>query len=165
MKFSLSTPENTIKILSNASKIKVNLTNGIIEVLDKHQDLLGKVGIDIVQIESNNENKIEKFQFIVQEAIVIVSTKGLDSALAPDTGVYIYAQRVLELTSNLSLEEFSKKTEQSLAKLESEKQFLSTLDQEKEKQKARQLRTQIFRLEEEFLFNQAIVSLIKEGKN
>ena len=163
MQFSLATPEDSKKTLLNAKKIKVHLTTGIVEILDKHQDLLGKVEINILEVENNDENKIEKLKFLLQDALVIVSNKGLSLDVAPETGVYIYAKRVLELNSNLSLDEFSKKVEQKTAKLEIEKQAL--IEANNDVSKIKKIKTKIFMLEEEIIFDKKVFSLIKESKN
>lgn len=161
MQFSLATPEDSKKILSNVSKVKVHLTTGIVEILDKHQDLLGKVAIDLLEIESNEENKNEKLKFILQDALVIVSNKGLNTETIPQTGVYIFAKRVLELQSNLSIEEFSKKVEQKSSKLEVQKQALS----EAIGGNIEKIRTQLFLLEDELAFDKKVLTFIKEARN
>jgi F0F1-type ATP synthase epsilon subunit len=163
MQFSLATPEDSKKILSNASKVKIHLTTGIIEILDKHQDLLGKVGIDLLEIENSEDNKIEKIKFILQDALVIVSNKGLNIDTISETGVYIFAKRVLELTSGLSIEEFSRKVEQKSIKLDSEKQALA--DANNEIGKVEKIKTRMFMLEDELEFDKKVVSLLKEIKN
>jgi F0F1-type ATP synthase epsilon subunit len=58
MQFSLATPEDNKKVLSNATKVKIHLTTGIVEILDKHQDLLGKIGIDLLEVEKNEDSKV-----------------------------------------------------------------------------------------------------------
>jgi F0F1-type ATP synthase epsilon subunit len=164
MQFSLATPEDSKKILSNASKVKVHLSTGIVEILDKHQDLLGKVNIDLLEVESNQDNKNEKFKFILQDALVIVSNKGLNTENNPETGVYIFAKRVLELHSNLSLDEFSKKVEQKTSKLEIEKQSLSDAITSQSGNVGK-IRTKVFLLEDELEFDKKVFSLIKESRN
>jgi hypothetical protein len=165
MRFSLATPEDSKKILSNAIKAKIYLTTGVVEIFEKHQDLLGKVDINLVEVETNQENKQEKFTFIVHDALVIVSNKGLNSEIISETGVYIFAKRVLEVTSNftvenISLEDFSKKVELKLTKLEGKKQYLleptiSNLDFEKTK-------TDIIILEDELNFEKRVIAILKQ---
>ena len=161
MQFSLATPEDSKKVLANATRVKVHLTTGIVEILDKHQDLLGKVGIDILEIESSGENKVEKNKFILQDALVIVSNKGLNPEITPETGVYVFAKRVLELTSNLSLDEFSKKVEQKSSKLDIEKQSLA----DAVSGNIERIKTKVFLLEDELEFDKKVLALIKESKN
>jgi len=162
MQFSLATPEDSKKILSNATRVKVHLTTGIVEILDKHQDLLGKVNIDLLEVESNDENKLEKSKFLLQDALVIVSNKGLNIETL-ETGVYIFAKRVLELTGNLPLDEFSKKVEQKSEKLVLEKQSLA--DAINNNLNVNKIKAKIFLLEDELEFDKKVLNLIKESKN
>lgn len=164
MQFFLATPDDIKKSLSNVNRIKIHLTTGLIEILDKHQDLLGQIRTDLVEVENNDENKIEKIRFIVQDAVVIVSNKGLnnDNTLS-ETGTYIYTKRVLELTSNLSLDEFSKKIEQNSIKLENEKQVLS--DPNITLINLKKTKTKIFLLEDDLEFDKKVLSFLKDLKN
>jgi len=120
MFFFLSTPEyNTVQF--NTTKVRVHLRNGIAEVFDKHQDLMGKVENNRIEIETNFENKLEKFSFILQDAVFIVSNKGLDGASEiKETSIYVYAKRVQEITKNTSIEELSKQYEKKKADLDKE---------------------------------------------
>lgn len=162
MQFSLATAEDNKKVLSNATKVKVHLTTGIIEVLDKHQDLLGKVSIDLLEVESNDDNKTERFKFILQDGLVIVSNKGL-SVDVPQTGVYIFAKRIVELNAGLSVDALAKKVELKLAKLEVEKQIL--VEATALGAKLGKIKTRILMMEEELEFEKKVLALIKDSKN
>lgn len=164
MQFSLATPEDNKKVLSNATKVKISLTTGIVEILDKHQDLLGKISIDLVEVEKTDDNKVEKNKFIVQDGLVIVSNKGLNNENQSETGVYIFGKRILELNSTLSIDEFSKKVEQKSTKLETDKQAL-TVSIAENSVNSDKLKTKIFLLEDELAFDKKVLSLIKEGRN
>jgi F0F1-type ATP synthase epsilon subunit len=120
MQFFLSTPEYN-KLQSNTTKVKVHLRNGIAEILNQHEDLIGKVESNLVEVESNFENKFERSIFALQEAIFVVSTKGLDtSAEKKETTVYIYARRVKEITPGFSIMEILKQYEEAKNLLEIE---------------------------------------------
>ena len=97
MLFLLATPEYN-NVQSNTTKVRVHLRSGIAEIFEQHQDLMGKVDNNIVEIETNFENKLEKIWFVLQDAVFIVSNqKGNAAASAFEnegTGVYIYAKRV-----------------------------------------------------------------------
>ena len=124
MLFFLATPEYN-QVQSNTTKIKVHLSTGIAEILEQHQDLMGKIDNDIVEIETNFDNKLEKSKYLVQEGIFVVSTKNSISATTPattETGVYIYAKRVKEISSKTSLEQISKEYETKQERLEKEEQ-------------------------------------------
>jgi hypothetical protein len=125
MLFLLATPEYN-NIQSNTTKVRVHLRNGVAEIFDQHQDLMGKVDNNIVEIETNFENKLEKIWFVLQDAVFIVSNqKDTDSAFESEgTGVYVYAKRVKEINSSVSIEELSKQYEEKVNLFEKEKQSL-----------------------------------------
>jgi len=108
MLFSLSSLEYNNTQL-NTTKVTVHLRNGVAEILNQHQDLIGQIDNDIVEIETLFENKIEKTLFVVQRAVVVVSKKRLDSTLeTKETSVYVYAKRAQEINSSFSIDEISK---------------------------------------------------------
>ena len=120
MLFLLATPEYN-NVQSNTTKVRVHLRTGIAEILDNHQDLMGKVENNIVEIETNFENKSEKFLFVLQDAVFIVSNKGLDkNAEEKDTSIYIYAKKAREITSTTSIDEISKQYDEKKLELETE---------------------------------------------
>jgi len=123
MLFLLATPEYN-KVQINTTKVKVHLRTGIAEIFDQHQDLMGKVENNIVEIETNFENKLEKFLFILQDAVFIVSTKGLDEEYK-GTGIYIYAKSAREINSSFSIEDLAKQYEQKKTLLETQLQLVA----------------------------------------
>jgi len=123
MLFLLATPEYN-KVQNNTTKVKVHLRTGIAEIFDQHQDLMGKVENNIVEIETNFENKLEKFLFILQDAVFIVSTKGLDEEYK-GTGIYIYAKSAREINSSFSIEDLAKQYEQKKTLLETQLQLVA----------------------------------------
>ena len=125
MLFLLATPEYN-NTQSNTTKVKVHLRNGVAEVFDQHQDLMGRIDNNIVEIETNFENRLEKALFILQDAVFIVSNQGLDTtADTRGTSVYVYAKRAKEVGAGLSLDELSKQYEQKNTELENETLKLS----------------------------------------
>ena len=122
MLFLLATPEYN-NIQSNATKVRVHLRNGVAEIFDQHQDLMGKIDNNIVEIETNFENKVEKLLFVLQDAVFIVSNQGLDAnSDEKGTGIYVYAKKVKEITSNVSIEDVAKEYEDKKISLELENQ-------------------------------------------
>jgi hypothetical protein len=159
MLFLLATPEYN-NIQSNTTKVKVHLRNGVAEILDQHQDLMGKVENNLLEIETNFENKLEKLLFILQDAVFIVSNKGLDTNIeSKGTGVYVYAKRVREITSSTSVEEISKQYDQKNSDLEKE---LSKIEIEGSSAK---ITSKIFLLKEEVEFLKRAVTIIKGLKS
>ena len=125
MQFVLATPEYNNN-QSNTTKVKVHLRNGVAEIFEQHQDLMGKIDNDIVEIETNFENRNEKTLFVLQDAVFIVSNQGLGTTPEDKgTGVYVYAKRAKEIPLNISLEEVSKQYEQRKLDLEVETQKLT----------------------------------------
>ena len=127
MLFLLATPEYN-NVQSNTTKVRVHLRSGIAEIFEQHQDLMGKVDNNIVEIETNFENKLEKIWFVLQDAVFIVSNqKGNATGSVFEnegTGVYIYAKRVQEINSSVSMEELSKQYDEKVKLFETEKQSL-----------------------------------------
>lgn len=161
MQFFLSTPEYN-KLQSNTTKVKVHLRNGIAEILNQHEDLIGKVESNLVEIESNFENKFEKSIFALQEAIFVVSTKGLDTAAEKkETTVYVYARRVKEITPGFSIIEILKQYEEAknLLGIEETKLELASTASKK-----RAIRSTIVLIEQDITFFKKVINLSKEMK-
>jgi hypothetical protein len=160
MQFLLATPEYN-NLQSNTTKVRVHLRNGVAEVFDQHQDLMGKVDNNIIEIETNFENRIEKILFVLQDAVFIVSNQGLDinSENNKGTGVYVYAKRAKEITPNISLEEISKQYEQKQAFFEAESIKLAAdgVDQV--------VNSKLFVLKDEVEFLKKVVTVVKELKS
>ena len=155
MLFFLATPEYN-NIQSNTTKVKVHLRNGVAEILDQHQDLMGKVENNLLEIETNFENKLEKLIFVLQDAVFIVSNKGLQTNIeSQNTGVYVYAKRVREITSATSIDEIVKQYDQKNSTLETE---IAKLDTETNSAK---LNSRIFLLKEEVEFLRRVVTIVK----
>jgi F0F1-type ATP synthase epsilon subunit len=162
MLFLLSTPEYT-NLQSNTTKVKVHLRNGVAEVFDKHQDLMGRIDNNIVEIETNFENRLEKSLFVLQDAVFIVSNKGLDTAAETElTSVYVYAKRAKEIGSNLSLEELSKQYEQKNTELENETLKLSAQNADP---LDKVINAKIFVLKDEVAFLKKVVTIVKDLKS
>jgi len=159
MQFLLATPEYN-NLQSNTTKVRVHLRNGVAEVFDQHQDLMGKVDNNIIEIETNFENRIEKILFVLQDAVFIVSNQGLDTNVDnKGTGVYVYAKRAKEITPNISLEEISKQYEQKQAFFEAESLKLAAdgVDQV--------VNSKLFVLKDEVEFLKKVVTVVKELKS
>ena len=160
MQFLLATPEYN-NIQSNTTKVKVHLRNGVAEVFDQHQDLMGKIENNIIEIETNFENRIEKTLFVLQDGVFIVSNQGLDASTEnKGTSVYVYAKRAKEIASNISLEEISKQYEQKKLDLETETQKLTgnaTSD--------KVINSKVFLLKDEVEFYKKVFLVVKDMKS
>ena len=158
MLFLLATSEyNNVQL--NTTKVRVHLRNGVAEIFNQHQDLMGTVENNLVEIETNFENKIERFSFILQDAVFIVSNQGLEGTLDyKGTGVYVYAKKVREVTSNLSIDEISKQYEQRKAELDIQMEKLSETKDNKA------LNSKILLLKEDVEFLRRSLTIIKDIK-
>jgi F0F1-type ATP synthase epsilon subunit len=160
MQFLLATPEYN-NTQSNTTKVKVHLRNGIAEIFDQHQDLMGKVDNNIIEVETNFENRIEKILFVLQDGVFIVSNQGLDATSEnKGTGVYVYAKRVREITSNISLDEVTKQYEQKKSELELENQKLTGNETED-----KVINSKIFVLKDETEFLKKVFLVVKDLKS
>jgi F0F1-type ATP synthase epsilon subunit len=160
MLFLLNTPEYT-NVQSNTTKVKVHLKNGVAEILDQHQDLMGRVENNIVEIETNFENKTETNLFVLQDAVFIVSTKGLDKKLEKKTSVYVYAKNVKEINSRLAIDEITKQYEKKQSLLETETLKLSAQNSEKLESS---IKSKIFALNDDVEFLKKVLNLSKQTK-
>lgn len=160
MLFLLATPEYN-NLQSNTTKVRVHLRNGVAEIFDQHQDLMGKVENNLVEIETNFENRLERILFVLQDAVFIVSNKGLDAtAENRGTGVYIYAKRAREITPTISLEEISKQYEQKVAQLDAENQKLAAGDSSD-----KPMNSKILVIKEEVEFLKKVLAVVKDLKS
>lgn len=165
MLFLLATPEYN-NVQSNTTKVKVHLRSGVAEILEQHRDLMGKIDNNIVEIETNFENKLEKIWFVLQDAVFIVSNQKTNSGNSSfennGTGVYIYAKRVKEINSSISMDELLKQYEQKKSLYEIEKQKL--IDQNIEISDSTK-NSNLVVIKEEVDFFEKVISVVKEFKN
>ena len=158
MLFLLATPEYN-NVQSNTTKVKVHLRSGVAEIFEQHRDLMGKIDNNIVEIETNFENKLEKIWFVLQDAVFIVSNE--KTTENNGTGVYIYAKRVKEINSSISIEELSKQYDQKLSLFESEKQKL--VDQNIDITDVTK-NSKLLLIQEEVDFLKKVISVVKDFK-
>ncbi|MCR9073244.1 MAG: hypothetical protein NXI18_16175 [Alphaproteobacteria bacterium] len=162
MLFLLSTPEYTTT-QKNATRVKVHLRNGVAEIYDKHQDLMGKVENNFVEVETVFENKSEKFVFIVQEGVFVVSNKGLENDNSNnETGVYLYAKKIYEMGPNLSIDKLSELYDEKKAQLDNK---IDEVENKKDSQKVDLLlNSRIIILQEDVEFLRRTLILLKDMK-
>lgn len=105
MLFFISAPGYTSSQF-NATKIRVHLRSGVAEILPGHQAMLGKVDQNIIEVETNFENKSESSLYVAQQAVFVVNegsaTETSDQGQAKETKVVVYAKNVRELNSKAS---------------------------------------------------------------
>lgn len=161
MFFLLATPEYN-NLQSNITKVKVYLKNGVAEIFEQHQDLMGKVENNLVEIESVSENKTETSKFVLQDAVFIVSTQGLDKqAETKATTVYVYAKNVRELSADFSLEKIITDYDKKAAELAAE---TLRLEQESAGNLKKTLTAKVFLLKDEVEFLKKVMTVAKSMK-
>jgi hypothetical protein len=131
MKFILLSPETSFTS-SNCGKVKANLTTGIVEILDQHQVLIGRIVNQLVEYESviQGENKLEKRYFAIKNAIFIVNTPENDSSnleLNKETLITVAAESGIEIGPNFSYDTYAKEYETKSLQLETELQRLKDI--------------------------------------
>jgi len=94
--------------------VNVCLRNGSAQILPKHQDLIGKVENNILELEVENEP--DKTKMFLQDGIFLVSNE--DSK----TSIYVFSKRILEIekgvNSRTKIEELKKELEQKSKEIE-----------------------------------------------
>lgn len=163
MLFLLATPEYN-NVQSNTTKVRVHLRSGIAEIFEQHQDLMGKIDNNIVEIETNFENKLEKIWFVLQDAVFIVSNQKGSSKSAFEsegTGVYVYAKRVREINSKVSVDELTAQYDTKVSLFEAEKQKLADQNIEVSDQTNN---SKLMIIQEELDFLKKVMSVVKEFK-
>lgn len=163
MLFLLATPEYN-NVQSNTTKVRVHLRSGIAEIFEQHQDLMGKIDNNIVEIETNFENKLEKIWFVLQDAVFIVSNQkgSSESAFESEgTGVYVYAKRVREINSKVSMDELTAQYDTKVSLFEAEKQKLADQNIEVSDQINN---SKLMIIQEELDFLKKVMSVVKEFK-
>jgi hypothetical protein len=155
MLFFLSASEYN-NVQNNTTKVKVHLTGGVAEILDQHQDLMGRIDNNIIEVETFFENRLEKMLFVLQDAVFVVSNKGLGSDKEKNqTAVYVYAKRAKEVSSTTTLEEVSKEYENTVKKLENLKEKAAVETQNN------LLAARILLVEEEINFSVKLMQVLK----
>jgi F0F1-type ATP synthase epsilon subunit len=146
MFFSIATPEYT-GIKPNSLKVRAALTSGLLEIYDKHQDLIGKINNNFLQVEYLIDNKLENSYYILQDAILVVSNQGFEDN--NQTSIFVYAKRLIEISKTFSFEDLAKDTDQVNKNLEKE---MESLRVETDENNSDLLATKILLLKEEILF-------------
>jgi len=169
MFFFLSTAEYTISH-ANALRVRVSLTNGFAEILDLHQDLLGKIDTDYLEVETLKENGTEKSIYLLQSGVFVVSTKGLNIQ-KKETTIYVYARRAKDISKenvSLTLEAATKEYKEKKIALEKEQaNFTEFLESQKEGDKGTSKRTtnsKITLLEQDVQFLERVISTATNWK-
>lgn len=176
---------SSIEGQTNIVKVRAVLKTGIIEIYPGHQDLIGKVDNNLVEVyRSIDNNTIIKTILLVQDAILIVSQKGIknpkgleafakSNALDKSTNVFLFAYNAQEIRSDIPIQPIVKDIEEKKLELEiceKELKFLSELerhDKTQPQEREISLTSKIFRLKKDIEFAQKYLQclqILKENK-
>lgn len=117
----------------NVTKVTANLRNGVIEVLEGHIDMMGRIEDDILISESLVEGRIVRKEFLVRKGVLVISNGGLSSDVPKGTYVLVHSKEMVELTGNRNeklIEELTQKLDKRKTDLDKilEKISLSVID-------------------------------------
>jgi F0F1-type ATP synthase epsilon subunit len=156
MQFFLTSPDYN-KTQTNVTKVRVSLRTGIAEILENHQNLMGKVENNVVEIETNFDGRTEKLLFVLQDGVFMVSNDGFTESEPEETeggsAVYIYASRAVEINSSTSIDDLAKEEDQKRQILETE--LAETTDNN---------RSKILMMEGDLVFLEKAIASVKEFK-
>lgn len=114
------------RLITDVIKVKAYLTNGAVEVLEKHQSLLGKIEDNIIEVESNFQNREKKEIFVLKNAVFQISDE------ENRTSVITFTQDYREITEKTSIEAIQEEIEKKGKLLEASQSSLNSLLLEKE---------------------------------
>jgi hypothetical protein len=164
MEFYLTSPDLIISE-SNVLLVKAMLTNGAVEILESHQDLIGKIDVDCVEFEIMKDNIRQNSRFLLQDGLFFVSNKrvilGLSSpghlsypgSQEKEKCVTVYARRAL----NISRENYSLTLERA-RKEYLEKTIL--LEKEEKQDGKKKKESTILLLRRDLVFLQKVIFVI-----
>lgn len=116
IKFTIVSPD-MITILENTEKVTAEVTIGLREFYSYHADFFGAIRTGSIEVKQIIDNKPLILTYVVQEAIVTLTTTNLPSFEKSKTEVDIYAKKAILLDETVSLEfieEKIKKNEKEL---------------------------------------------------
>lgn len=84
-----------------ATKVTGYLTTGVVQILDQHQDLIGTVASNLLEIQGNEENETDKVIFFVKNSTFIVCS------IKKQTNVFLSGEEVQCVNAENSIQEIS----------------------------------------------------------
>ena len=106
------------RLITDVIKVKAYLTNGAVEVLEKHQSLLGKVEDNIIEVESNRG---KKEIFVLKNAVFQISTE------ENRTSITTFTQDYREINEKTSIEAIQEEIDKKGKLLEASESSLNSL--------------------------------------
>lgn len=123
--------ENTTQ--GNVTKVTASLRTGMIEVLEGHIDMMGRIDDDILVSESTVEGRVVRKEFLIRKGVLVISNGGLSSDVPKGTYVLVHSKEMVELTgtrNEKTIEALAQKLDKKKTELEKilEKINLSVVD-------------------------------------
>jgi F0F1-type ATP synthase epsilon subunit len=123
--------ENTTQ--GNVTKVTASLRTGVIEVLEGHIDMMGRIDDDILVSESTVEGRVVRKEFLIRKGVLVISNGGLSSDAPKGTYVLVHSKEMVELTgtrNEKTIEALAQKLDKKKTELEKilEKINLSVVD-------------------------------------
>ena len=122
MHFFLSS-SNENKGQTSVTKVRIFLRTGIVEILEQHQNLIGQIANDIVEVETTFEGVVSRELYVVRNGVLVVTNQFTpvgDNFEFGKTTVFIYSDDVTKVQDSLtpsimqSLVESRKKLDEAL---------------------------------------------------
>lgn len=123
--------ENNVQ--GNVTKVTASLRTGIIEVLEGHIDMMGRIDDDTLVSESMVEGRMVRKEFLIRKGVLVVSNGGLSSDAPKGTYVLVHSKEMVELTGSRNektIDELAQKLNKKNLELDKllEKMNLSLID-------------------------------------
>ena len=119
--FLSSSSEN--KGQTSVTKVRIFLRTGIVEILEQHQNLIGQIENDIVEVETTFEGVVSRELYVIRNGVLVVTNQFApvgDNFEIGKTSVFIYSDDVTKVQDSLtpfivqSLVESRKKLDEEL---------------------------------------------------
>lgn len=156
MKFFIGTPEYN-RIFENTTRVKAYLRSGPAEIYESHQDLLGKIKNNLLEIDTITDGKTERYTYLVQEGVFVVSSKEKD-----ETTSYSYGNRIQEISAKTSVEDLKNELNQKKESIQIQSKRL--LEKDLSDSLVKLIQSTVVTLQEDITFVEKVLEVINEKK-
>lgn len=156
MKFFIGTPDYN-RVFENTTRVKAYLRTGAAEIYESHQDLLGKIKNNLLEIDTVVDGKTQTYVYVIQEAVFIVSSKDKE-----ETTSYSYGSRIQEINKDTLIENLKKEFDDKKEAIEDETKKLS--DTNLEDSIINMIQSTILSLKEDIEFVQKVLAVAEQKK-
>lgn len=123
-----TSPDKVDRLLTDVIKVRAFLTNGVVEIFENHQNLMGKVENNVVEVEYSFQNKNVKDIFVLDDALFGVADDFSKEFLNPEGQqtdeicVFLFTKSVREITDKSSIESIQDEYEKKVNQLQNNSQ-------------------------------------------